>query len=66
VIDSFDAMVSTRPYRQGMPFEEAERRLLQASGTQFDARVVSIFLPLARAEMPSVFAAAGTAVSAVL
>jgi HD-GYP domain-containing protein (c-di-GMP phosphodiesterase class II) len=66
VIDAFDAMVSTRPYRQGMPFEEAERRLLLASGTQFDARVVSSFLPLARAEMSSVFAAAGTSVSAVL
>ncbi len=38
VIDAFDAMVSSRPYRQGLPFEEAERRLLQASGTQFDAR----------------------------
>ena len=37
VIDAFDAMVSSRPYRQGLPFEEAERRLLQASGTQFDA-----------------------------
>jgi HD-GYP domain-containing protein (c-di-GMP phosphodiesterase class II) len=66
VIDSFDAMVSNRPYRQGLRFEEAERRLLQSSGTQFDARVVNSFLPLARAEMASVFAAAGTAVSAVL
>jgi HD-GYP domain-containing protein (c-di-GMP phosphodiesterase class II) len=66
VIDAFDAMVSSRPYRQGLPFEEAERRLLQASGTQFDARVVERFLPLARAEMSSVFAAAGTAVSTVL
>ena len=66
VIDAFDAMVSNRPYRQGMPFEEAERRLLAASGTQFDTRVVNSFLPLARAEMSSVFAAAGTAVTAVL
>jgi putative nucleotidyltransferase with HDIG domain len=66
VIDAFDAMVSTRPYRQGMAFEEAERRLLQASGTQFDACVVNGFLPLARAEMSSVFAAAGTTVSTVL
>jgi putative nucleotidyltransferase with HDIG domain len=66
VIDAFDAMVSTRPYRRGMPFEEAERRLLAASNTQFDARVVNSFLPLARAEMSSVFAAAGTAVTAVL
>jgi len=66
VIDAFDAMVSSRPYRQGLPFEEAERRLLQASGTQFDAGVVERFLPLARAEMASVFAAAGTSVSAAL
>ncbi len=66
VIDAFDAMVSTRPYRQGMPFEEAERRLIAASRTQFDAGVVNSFLPLARVEMSSVFAAAGTAVTAVL
>jgi HD-GYP domain-containing protein (c-di-GMP phosphodiesterase class II) len=66
VIDAFDAMVSSRPYRQGLPFEEAERRLLEASGTQFDTRVVNSFIPLARAEMSSVFAAAGTAVSTVL
>jgi HD-GYP domain-containing protein (c-di-GMP phosphodiesterase class II) len=66
VIDAFDAMVSSRPYREGLPFEEAERRLLQARGTQFDPRVVDIFLPLARAEMSSVFAAAGTSVSAAL
>src|ERR1700690_4153179 len=66
VIDAFDAMVSSRPYRQGLPFEEAERRLLQASGTQFDARVVEPFLPLPRAQMASVFAAAGTAVSSAL
>ncbi len=66
VIDAFDAMVSNRPYREGLPFEEAERRLLQASGTQFDPDVVRHFLPLARAEMSAVFAAAGTSLSAVL
>ena len=66
VIDAFDAMVSSRPYREGLPFEEAERRLLQARGTQFDPEVVDRFLPLARAEMSSVFAAAGTSVSAAL
>jgi HD-GYP domain-containing protein (c-di-GMP phosphodiesterase class II) len=66
VIDSFDAMVSNRPYRNGLPFEEAERRLLQCSGTQFDPDVVKIFLPLARAEMSAVFAAAGTSPKAVL
>jgi HD-GYP domain-containing protein (c-di-GMP phosphodiesterase class II) len=66
VIDAFDAMVSSRPYRAGMPYAEAERRLLAASGTQFDPSVVERFLPLARAEMSSVFAAAGTSVSAAL
>src|SRR5579864_9159305 len=60
VIDAFDAMVSSRPYREGLPFEEAERRLIEASGTQFDPAVVERFLPLARAEMPSVLAAVGT------
>jgi len=66
VIDAFDAMVSSRPYRQGLPFEEAERRLLKDSGTQFDSDVVQRFLPLARAEMDAVFAAAGTTVSTIL
>jgi len=66
VIDAFDAMVSTRPYRDGLPFEEAERRLLQASGTQFDPHILQHFLPVARAEMSAVFAAAGTSVTAAL
>ncbi len=66
VIDAFDAMVSSRPYRAGLPYAEAERRLLAASGTQFDPGVVDRFLPLARAEMSSVFAAAGTSVSTAL
>lgn len=66
VTDAFDAMVSSRPYRQGLPFEEAIRRLILASGTQFDPLVVQSFLPLAQAEMATVFAAAGTEVSAAL
>jgi len=66
VIDAFDAMVSSRPYRRGLPIEEAERRLLAASGSQFDPIVIAKFLPLARAEMTAVFAAAGTTVSTVL
>jgi HD-GYP domain-containing protein (c-di-GMP phosphodiesterase class II) len=66
VIDAFDAMVSCRPYRKGLPSEEAQRRLIECSGTQFDPEVVRHFLPLARAEMNHVFAAAGTSVSAIL
>jgi len=66
VIDAFDAMVSSRPYRQGLPPEEAIRRLILSSGTQFDPVVVQCFLHIAQAEMPAVFAAAGTSVSAAL
>jgi HD-GYP domain-containing protein (c-di-GMP phosphodiesterase class II) len=66
VIDAFDAMVSSRPYREGLPFEEAARRLVQASGTQFDPAVVERFLPLARAEMPAVIAAVGTATTRLM
>jgi HD-GYP domain-containing protein (c-di-GMP phosphodiesterase class II) len=66
VIDAFDAMVSSRPYRQGLPYEEAVRRLTEASGTQFDSAVVQCFLSFAQAEMATVFAAAGTSVSSAL
>ncbi len=66
VIDAFDAMVSSRPYRNGIPPEEAIRRLVESSGTQFDPVVVQCFLTFAQAEMNTVFAAAGTAVSSAL
>jgi len=66
VIDAFDAMVSFRPYRVGLPHEEAGRRLIAASGTQFDPAVVQCFLSFAQAEMATVFAAAGTSVTSAL
>jgi len=50
VIDAFDAMISTRPYRRGLPFEEAVRRLEQGAGTQFDPVVVDRFVQIAQAE----------------
>lgn len=36
VADAFDAMTSDRPYRAGMPVEEAFRRLRAGAGTEFD------------------------------
>lgn len=66
VIDAFDAMVSSRPYRKGLPYEGVVRRLVEASGTQFDPVVVQCFLSFAQAEMATVFAAAGTSVSTAL
>jgi HD-GYP domain-containing protein (c-di-GMP phosphodiesterase class II) len=66
VIDAFDAMVSSRPYRKGLSYREAVRRLKEASGAQFDPVVVQSFLSFAEAEMSTVFAAAGTSVSSAL
>jgi diguanylate cyclase (GGDEF)-like protein len=46
VVDSFDAMVSDRPYRKGLPFEVALAELQRGAGTQFDPQVVAAFLAL--------------------
>lgn len=47
VCDAFHAMTTDRPYRARLPVKEACRRLLEASGTQFDPRVVEAFSKLA-------------------
>jgi HD-GYP domain-containing protein (c-di-GMP phosphodiesterase class II) len=66
VIDAYDAMVSNRCYRKGLPHEEAIRRLQASSGTQFDSRVLQAFIPIAEHEAGDVFAAAGTSRHAAL
>jgi HD-GYP domain-containing protein (c-di-GMP phosphodiesterase class II) len=66
VIDAYDAMVSNRCYRKGLPHAEAVRRLLQSSGSQFDPEVVHAFIPIAEQEADAVFAAAGTSTEAAL
>ncbi len=54
VVDAFDAMISSRSYRQGLPLEEAVRRLVADSGTQFDPEVVQHFVPLVAQELSDV------------
>ncbi len=44
VADSFDAMTSTRPYRQGMPIEKAVEIIRAGAGEQWDPKVVEAFL----------------------
>src|SRR5216117_1479010 len=66
VTDAFDAMVSSRPYRKGLPFGEAVRRLSESSSSQFDPVVVRSFLSFAKVEISTVFAAAGTSVTSAL
>jgi diguanylate cyclase (GGDEF)-like protein len=46
VVDAFHAMTSDRPYRSALSLEEASRRLIEASGTEFDPRVVDTLLRL--------------------
>jgi HD-GYP domain-containing protein (c-di-GMP phosphodiesterase class II) len=46
VCDAFHAMVTDRPYRARLPEAEARRRLREGAGTQFDPRVVDVFLGL--------------------
>jgi putative nucleotidyltransferase with HDIG domain len=46
VADALDAMTSERSYRRALPFEEAVRRITEASGSQFDPVVVDMFLDI--------------------
>ena len=42
--DAYHAMTTDRPYRKSLGEEEAKRRLVEASGTQFDPQVVDALL----------------------
>jgi hypothetical protein len=44
VVDAFDAMTTTRPYREALPTKEAAMVLRRERGRQFDPRVVDAFL----------------------
>lgn len=59
LIDAFDAMISERPYRAGLPIAEAIRRLEAGAGTQFDPALVPRFTALAVTETESVLEATG-------
>lgn len=48
IVDTVDAMMFTRPYRKGMPFEVVKQELLDFSGTQFDKAIVDIYLDAVR------------------
>jgi putative two-component system response regulator len=46
VVDAWDAMTSDRPYRRSLGDAEASRRLRAGAGTQWDPRVVEVFMRL--------------------
>lgn len=48
VVDSFDAMMSARPYKPPYPVEFALHQLLASSGSQFDPEIAAKFAELIR------------------
>ncbi len=46
IADTLDAMISDRPYRSALPLEAAKEEIQRCSGTQFDPKVVQVFLML--------------------
>jgi len=46
VADTLDAMISDRPYRKALPLSHARAEIQRCSGTQFDPRVVEVFLSI--------------------
>jgi putative two-component system response regulator len=48
IADTFDALTSNRPYRDGMPLEKAVAILDSVKGTQLDAQLVEIFVAKVR------------------
>ncbi len=46
VIDVWDALISDRPYREGLPQDEVKEHIKADSGKHFDPRVVAAFLAL--------------------
>ena len=46
VADSLDAMISDRPYRKALPMSHAREEIRRCGGTQFDPKVVDVFLSI--------------------
>jgi response regulator RpfG family c-di-GMP phosphodiesterase len=51
VADTFDAMTSDRPYRQGTSFGSARQEIARCAATQFDRRCVEAFLSIEEAAL---------------
>ena len=46
LVDVYDALISTRPYKRAFSHEEAMRIIIEGQGTQFDPNLVDVFISL--------------------
>jgi putative nucleotidyltransferase with HDIG domain len=46
IADSLDAMISDRPYRRALPMSHAREEIKRCSGSQFDPKVVEVFMSI--------------------
>jgi diguanylate cyclase (GGDEF)-like protein/PAS domain S-box-containing protein len=44
IIDAYDAMTEDRPYRSGMPVQNAAEEIIRHAGRQFDPEVARVFI----------------------
>ncbi len=50
IADSFDAMISDRPYRKALANEEALSEIKRCAGSQFDPKIAQLFIELYKEE----------------
>ncbi len=46
IADALDAMISDRPYRRALPMSHARDEIRRCAGTQFDPKIVEVFLSI--------------------
>jgi HD-GYP domain-containing protein (c-di-GMP phosphodiesterase class II) len=46
IADALDAMLSDRPYRNALPMSHAREEIRRCAGTQFDPKIVEVFLSI--------------------
>jgi putative nucleotidyltransferase with HDIG domain len=50
IVDSFDAMITDRPYKRGISVEDAKKELQKYAGVYYDKEIVEVFIELVEKE----------------
>jgi HD-GYP domain-containing protein (c-di-GMP phosphodiesterase class II) len=59
VVDTFDAMMSDRPYRKALSIQKIKQEIINHSGTQFDPYVVEAFIGMLMKRGEEILSSAG-------